>query len=352
MDNKNRLFDCDILNGSDGKACVIAEAGINHDGSVDKAKALIEAAEEAGASCVKFQAFRTEHVSSRYSTSSSYMVDGSKEGESAYELSKRLELSDVSLRDLHRFSNDRGLPWIASFFDEYSLELLVSLDVPVLKVASALITDLPLLKKAAQTSIPLIVSTGMASLDEIDTAVDLLREGGANFIYLMHCISWYPAKAKDMNLRVIDLLQKRYDLPVGLSDHTMGYHVACAARARGVKLFEKHFTLSCEDFGPDHAASLEPEQLSEMIGCINEVGMCLGTGEKQVSEIEMAQRNVFRKSIVAESPIACGTVVKKEHLSVKRPGYGIPPGNILDIVGKRVNRDIGQDECITWEMVE
>ena len=352
MNDNTILFDCDLTNRSDGSACIIAEAGINHDGSIEKAKALIVAAAKAGATCVKFQAFRTEHVSSRYSTSSSYMIDGSKEGESAYELSKRLELNEAAMRELHHFSYAMGLPWIASFFDEYSLEMLVSLDIPVLKIASALITDLPLLKKAAQTSIPLIVSTGMATIEEIDEAVTVLRNNGDQPIFLMHCVSWYPAKAEDMNIRSIDQLERRYGVPVGLSDHTMGSHVACGARARGVKLFEKHFTLSCKDFGPDHAASLEPEELARMITHINEVGMSLGSREKQVTEIELEQRNVFRKSIVARLPIVRGTVIEMKHLSAKRPGYGIPPGKMQDVIGRRVNRDIGQDELIAWEMVE
>lgn len=352
MQQNNRLFNCDLANHSPGKACIIAEAGINHDGRVDKAKALIRAAAEAGATCVKFQAFQTEHVSSRHSISSSYMVAGSKEGESAYELSKRLELHADELVELHRYAGELGLPWVASFFDEYSLALLVSLKVPVLKVASALITDYALLQKAAVAGIPLIVSTGMASLDEIDAAVALLQKNGAPSIYLMHCVSWYPARAEDMNIRIIETLQNRYRLPVGLSDHTLGLHVACAARTLGAKFFEKHFTLSQDDFGPDHGASVDPEELANLIRCIDDVGKCLGTSEKLVSATEMEQRKVFRKSVVACYPIKRGTVLQKMHLTVKRPGLGLPPKELDKLIGRRAAQDIGQDELISWEMLE
>lgn len=348
----NRLFDCNLTNHTDGQACIIAEAGINHDGSLEKAKRLIDAAAEAKATCVKFQAFRTEHVSSKYTVSSSYMIEGSKKGESAYELSKRLEFNAEALAELQRYARQVGIPWIASFFDEYSLEFLVSLKVPVLKVASALINDYPLLAKAAATGIPLIVSTGMASIDEIDAVIDILRSNQAGEVYLMHCVSWYPAAVEDMNIRVIDTLEKRYGIPVGLSDHTMGLHVACAARARGAKLFEKHFTLSRKDFGPDHGASLEPEELKALVQYVGEVGDSLGCGDKNVTPIEIEQRRVFRRSLVARCPIPSGTVITVAHLATKRPGYGVAPKEMDKLVGMRAKQDIAADEPIRWEMVE
>lgn len=348
----NKMFDCELANHTDGKACIIAEAGINHDGSLEKAKRLIDAAAMAKATCVKFQAFRTEHVSSKYTVSSSYMIEGSKKGESAYELSKRLEFNADALTELQGYAQRVGIPWIASFFDEYSLEYLVSLNVPVLKVASALINDHMLLGKAAASRIPLIVSTGMASMDEIDAAIETLRNNKAEEIYLMHCVSWYPAAIEDMNLRVIDTLAKRYHIPVGLSDHTMGLHVACAARARGVKLFEKHFTLSRKDFGPDHGASLEPDELKGLVQYVDEVGKSLGNGEKRVTPMEMEQRKVFRRSLVARCFIPCGTVITTEHLATKRPGHGVAPEKLGELLGAHAKQDIAEDEPIRWEMVE
>ena len=351
MPQPNVLFGCDLTNGSPGPACIIAEAGINHDGSMEKARALIRVAAEANCSCVKFQAFKTEKVSSLGSLSSSYMEEGSHAGETAYDLSRRLELTTSQLGQLCRYAGEAGIPWIASFFDEDSLALLVSLRVPVLKVASGLITDFPLLEKAASANIPLIVSTGMASLDEIDAAVSLLRAVGAPAIYLMHCVSWYPAAVEDMNIRVIDTLAARYRLPVGLSDHTLGSCVAWAARARGAKLFEKHFTLSANAFGPDHAASLEPKQLKEMVAGVQAVGRCLGTGVKVVGPVELDQRRVFRKSVVAACFIPRGTIITREQLAAKRPGFGIPPSRLEEVIGCRARGDIDADAVIDWPML-
>jgi N-acetylneuraminate synthase/N,N'-diacetyllegionaminate synthase len=192
----------------------------------------------------------------------------------------------------------------------------------------------------------------MASMDEIDEAIETLRNNGAREICLMHCVSWYPAAVEDMNIRVIDTLQKRYGIPVGLSDHTMGLHVACAARALGAKLFEKHFTLSRRDFGPDHVASLEPEELKALVRQVDEVGRSLGNGEKRVTPIEIEQRKVFRRSLVARCPIPRGTVITAAHLATKRPGYGIPPKEMDDLIGALAKQDIAADEPIRWEMIE
>ncbi len=238
MKQKNILFGCDITNNTDGRACIIAEAGINHDGSFDKAKKLIEVAANAKCTCVKFQTFKTEEVSSVHSMGSSYMKKGSREGETPYDLSKRLELSYDEQRELFKYSDHLGIPWISSFFDGDSLAFLVELGVPVLKVASGMITDFPLLKEAAKAKLPMILSTGMATMEEIDSTVFFLREHGVKELYLMHCVSWYPADYDDMNIRTVDTLFRRCNIPVGLSDHTLGICVPTGSRARGVKLFD------------------------------------------------------------------------------------------------------------------
>lgn len=348
---KNNIFGKNIMNHSSGSACIIAEVGINHDGNFEKARKLIDVAAKSGCSCVKFQTVTVENMMSVNCGSSSYIEKGSKKGETFFELSKRVGLSYDEHRELFRYSASKGIPWIASFFDKESLDFLVELNVPVLKVASGEITDFPLLKEAAKTKIPMIISTGMATMEEIDETISFLRVNGAGELYLMHCVSWYPADINDMNIRVIGTLFEKYNIPVGLSDHTLGISVATGARARGVKLFEKHFTLSKDDFGPDHSASLEPDELAQMVISIDEVGRCLGSGEKTVSPIELEQRKVHRKSIVAKSDIGLGTVLTKDMIATKRPGTGIPPKYLDEIVGYIVQKDIGKDEVITWEMI-
>jgi sialic acid synthase SpsE len=354
MKQKNILFGKNIMNFTDGDACIIAEAGINHDGSFDKAKRLIDVAAASGCTCVKFQTFRNKKVNSLQADAarSPYMKKGFKENESLFDVGVRLEFSFEEQRELFNYAASVGIPFISSHFDEESLGFLVGLGVPVLKVASGEMTNFPLLKEAAMTGIPMIVSTGMASLDEIDETVSFLQEHGCRELYLMHCVSWYPAKIDDMNIRVIDTLHERYNIPVGLSDHTLGISVSAGARARGVKFFEKHFTISKNDFGFDHSASMEPDELAQMVTFVDEIGRSLGSGEKVVTPIELEQRKVHRKSVVAAAEIKSGTLLTRDMLTTKRPGLGIPPKYIDEVVGYTASKDIGADDVITWEMIE
>jgi sialic acid synthase SpsE len=351
MKQNNILYGHSILNNTPGTAFIIAEAGINHDGNFEKAKKLIDAAAAAKCSCVKFQVFNTPKYMSTNAISASYIEAGSREGEKFYDLSKKFEFTYDEHRELHKYSEKVGIPWIASFFDQESLDFLVELKVPVLKIASGELNDFPLLKSAAETKIPLILSTGMASLDEIDETLKFLKANKAGELYLMHCVSWYPADVDDMNIKFIDTLFENYGLPVGLSDHTLGISVSNAARARGVKFFEKHYTLTNEDFGPDHSASLEPDELAEMVVSIDEVGRCIGNGSKTVTSLELDQRKVHRKSIVAESVIRKGEIITRDKIAFKRPGTGIPPKYFDEILGYMAETEIDKDEVIKWEML-
>ncbi len=349
--NKNRILNFNFLNGTSGDACLIAEAGINHDGNFDKALKLIDIAAAAGCPFVKFQSFITTQYMSVNAISASYIKKGSREGESFYQLSKRFEMSHDEQREMARYARKKNICWISSFFDEGSLELLVELKVPVLKVASGQMNDFPLLKKAVKTKIPLIVSTGMASIKEIDEVVKFLKAERVKELCLMHCVSWYPAKVEDMNIKFIDKLFEKYRIPVGLSDHTLGITTSLAARARGVKLFEKHFTVSKSDFGPDHAASIDGNELKQLMTGLDEAGKCLGTGVKTVTPIEMEQRKVHRKSVVANIPISKGTLITGMMLAAKRPGFGIEPKYLDKLIGYKAVKDIAEDEIIGWDMV-
>ncbi len=346
------LFSKNVMNHTKGETCIIAEAGINHDGDFEKARQLIDVAVKAKCTCVKFQTFNTDRHMSIHSASSSYIEKGSNKGESFFHLAKRLELSYDEQRELFNYAEKVGIHWISSHFDEESLEFLVDLGVPVLKVASGEITNFPLLKKAAKTKLPMIVSTGMASIEEIDEVVAFLKDLNVRQLILMHCVSWYPADVNDMNLKVIDTLLERYKIPIALSDHTLGISIPLAARAMGVKLFEKHFTVSKKDFGPDHGASLAPGELEQMVIGIEEVGRALGDGIKKVTSIEFEQRKVHRKSIVADKKIMAGDVLTEEMITIKRPGMGIQPKYYEEIIGYRAKQDIKQDDVLHWDMIQ
>jgi sialic acid synthase SpsE len=340
------------MNHSDGDAFIIGEAGINHGGSFEKAKKLIDIAVKAQCTAVKFQSFSTDHYMSVNAISASYIVKGSRKNETFYQLSKRFEMSHGEQRELFNYSKRLGMPWISSFFDEPSLNFLAELGVKALKVASGEMTNFPLLKKAAKTKIPLIVSTGMASIQEIEEMVKFLQAEKVKNLFLMHCVSWYPAKVEDMNIKFIDTLFNKYKIPVGLSDHTLGIATSLAARARGVKFFEKHFTYSKAAFGPDHAASIDGEELRNLVVGIEDVGKCLGTGKKTVTPIEYEQRKVHRKSIVAHKAISAGSIIKPEMLAVKRPGLGIEPKYLGKLAGYKAVADIVADQVIEWSMVK
>jgi N,N'-diacetyllegionaminate synthase len=352
MSDKNMLLGYNLLNHTEGSAFIIAEAGINHDGKFDKARKLIDVAVAANCSCVKFQSFKTDNTSSTKAITAPYIEKGSNKNETFYQLSKRLELSFDEQRELSVYSQSQGITFASSHFDEESLEFLVELGVPFLKVASGELTNYPLLKMAAKTGLPIFISTGMASLDEIDDVYQYLKGQGAKQLYIMHCVSVYPADYEMMNVKFIDTLFDKYKTPIGFSDHTLGISVPIGVRARGVKFFEKHYTISTSDFGPDHSASLNPEELKQMVISIDQVGRSLGNGNKVVNPYELEQRMVHRKSIVANRDIKKGQILTQEDLVLKKPGLGIEPKYIDDVIGCKTLVDIELDSCISWDLVE
>ncbi|PIQ89406.1 MAG: hypothetical protein COV72_03425 [Candidatus Omnitrophica bacterium CG11_big_fil_rev_8_21_14_0_20_42_13] len=345
------LFGKDVSNDSPGEALVIAEAGINHDGNFKKALKLVDVAIVAKADAVKFQTFIPAEVISRQAISSSYIKEGSHKGENFLDLAKRLEITFDKQEDIFNYCKKNKIKFLSTPFDEKSLDFLVDLGVEAIKIASGDLTNFPFLEKVSRTRLPVILSTGMASYAEIKEAYKLLLKNRARRIILMHCVSWYPSRIKDMNIRVIDTLHKMSGLPVGLSDHSLGIAVPLAARAKGVKIFEKHFTLNTADFGPDHKASLSPEDLKNMVKGIREVGACLGNGTKRIMPIELKQRLVHRRSLVAARDIASGEILKSEMLKLKRPGTGIAPKYLDRVIGKKTAVDIAQDEVICWNML-
>ena len=336
----------------EGHPCfVIAEAGVNHNGRLDLARKLIDTAKRAGADAVKFQVFSAEEIATRTAEKAEYQRRGTGEG-TQYEMLKRLELSEEDFEKLARHAERRGIIFLASAFGEKGVGLLERLGVPAFKIPSGEITNFPLLKHIAGKKKPIILSTGMSTLQEVEEALRVIRKEGAKEVVLLHCVSNYPAKIEEVNLRAMETLRRVFGLPVGLSDHTVGITIPVAAVALGAAVIEKHFTLSRELPGPDHKASLEPDELLEMVLRIREVEKALGDGVKRPTKSEEIVRRFARRSIVAKADIPKGTVITSSMLDIKRPGIGIEPKYYNVIVGQKVKRDIKKDELLTWEAVE
>jgi len=331
----------------EGEPCfIIAEAGSNHNGSLEQAKKLIDVAAEANADAVKFQIFTAESLYSKYTPEFDYL-----KGKNVYELIKSIETPREWIKELARYCKDKGTIFLASVFDIEAVDILDKY-VPAFKIASFEIVDLELIKYAAEKGKPMIISTGMASLGEIEDAIKAIRFTGNNNIVLLHCNSLYPTPPEVANLKTIETLREAFKLPVGFSDHTLGIHIPIATVGMSACVIEKHFTLDRSLPGPDHSFAIEPDELKEMVMCIKEVEKAKGDGVKEKSKLERGEMYVkARRTIHAKVYIPQGTKIKRDMLIVKRPGYGIKPKFIDVIVGRPARKDIKADEWITWEMV-
>ncbi len=339
----------DRLVGPGEPVFIVAEAGVNHNGQVDLGKKLIDLAKVSGADAVKFQTFSTEKVITKYAEKADYQKLATGPVESQFDMIKKLELSHEEFTELFNHAKKKNIFFLSSPFDRDSVDLLDNLRVPVFKVASGEITNFPLLQYIAGKKKPIILSTGMSTIEETRDAIDTIRKSGVRDIVLLHCITGYPARIEDANLRTIVTLRDKFKLPVGFSDHTLSIAVPVAAVALGAVLVEKHFTLDRNLPGPDHKASLAPDQLKEMIAAIRDVEKALGTGRRKLTEDEEKIKNLVRRSVVARVNIARGEVITESMLDTKRPGTGIHPRHMNMIIGKRARRNIRRDEQIALE---
>jgi N-acetylneuraminate synthase/N,N'-diacetyllegionaminate synthase len=335
-----------------GKPCfIIAEAGVNHNGEFRLAKKMIDAAKNAGADAIKFQIFHAERVVTKTAEKAAYQKKTTGKG-SQYEMLKKLELTEDEFRKLAAYAKKKNIIFLASAFDEESVDFLDELKVPAFKVPSGEITNFPLLMKIAKKGKPIILSTGMSTLGEVADALEVIKKGGTEEIVLLHCVSNYPVKGEEMNLRAMETLKHAFGLPVGLSDHTLGITIPIAAVALGAAVIEKHFTLNRKLPGPDHEASLEPEELKVMVARIKEVEKALGDGIKRPTKSERTIKNVVRRSIVAGVAIPKGAVITKAMLDIKRPGTGLEPIHLEKVLGKIARHQIKKDELITWDKLK
>lgn len=327
---------------------IIAEAGVNHNGDLARAKALVHAAAEAGVDIVKFQTFSADRLTTASAKRAAYQIKNAPGAESQHAMLKRLELTDAMHVELLAHCRRHGIEFLSTGFDVPSLEMLVGLGLERLKVPSGEITNLPYLRYLGGLGKSVIVSTGMATLGEIEDALVALERAGTrrDQLTLLHCTTEYPAPMHEVNLHAMAALASAFGLPVGYSDHTVGIEVPVAAVALGACVIEKHFTLDRTLPGPDHKASLEPSELTAMVRAIRNVELALGDGIKRPSDVEMQNRAVARKSIVAARPIRAGDAFSAENMTTKRPGDGLSPMHWDTLLGRLARRDYAVDEQV------
>lgn len=327
---------------------IIAEAGVNHNGRIDLAKRMIDAAVQANADAIKFQTFAPEKIVSKQAPKAEYQKKTTDRKESQLEMLKKLALDVDAHRELVGYCKKRGIIFLSTPFDLESIDLLNNLGLEIFKIPSGEITNLPYLRKIGSLKKKIIMSTGMADMKEIGKAMQILIEAGASKrnITLLHCNTEYPTPFKDVNLLAMITMQNTLGVRVGYSDHTLGIEMPVAAVALGAKLIEKHFTLDREMEGPDHKASLEPQELEAMVTAIRNVEIALGNGTKKPSSSEVKNRAIARKSIVASREIKKGDVFTEKNITSKRPGTGISPMKWYDVIGRKAKRNFKADELI------
>lgn len=325
---------------------IIAEAGVNHNGSLELAKQLVDKAVWAGADCIKFQTFNSVNLVSKFAKKAEYQKQTTDCNESQYDMLKKLELSHEQFIELQSYCNEKGIEFLSTPFDMESIDFLAGLGVNTWKIPSGEITNYPFLRKIGQRKESVIMSTGMCTLEEVRAAINVLNEFGTEDITLLHCTTEYPAPYNSVNLKAMLTLKKEFRYKVGYSDHTTGIEIPIAAVALGACVIEKHFTLDKNMEGPDHKASLEPDELKKMVQGIRNVEVALGDGIKQPSDAEKKNIEIARKSIVASCDIKKGEIFTENNITAKRPGNGISPMNWKCILSKQAIRNFTMDELI------
>jgi N,N'-diacetyllegionaminate synthase len=327
---------------------IIAEAGVNHNGSIELAKKLIDVAVEAGADAVKFQTFKADKLVSKRAQKADYQKQTTSIDETQYEMLKKLELDENAHRVIISYCKDKGIMFLSTPFDHDSIDLLISFEMPIFKIPSGEITNRPYLRHIGSLGKEVILSTGMASLDEVQDALEVLINAGTSKekITVLHATTEYPCPIDEVNLRAMQTIHAAFGVKVGYSDHTQGIEVPIAAVAMGATVIEKHFTLDRKMDGPDHKASLEPNEIKAMVLAIRHIERALGDGVKKSSKSEQKNISVARKSIFASRPIKMGETFSSNNLIVKRPGNGISPMRWDEIVGNKATRNFSADELI------
>ncbi|WP_296312522.1 N-acetylneuraminate synthase [Winogradskyella sp. UBA3174] len=330
------------------KVIIIAEAGVNHNGNVELAKQMIDIAADSGADYVKFQTFISEKVISKHAQMAEYQKNNTGKSESQLEMVKRLELSHEEHHLLIQHCALKGINFLSTAFDLESIDFLNKLNIALFKIPSGEITNYPYLEKIGSLGKPIIISTGMATMEDIENAINVVTKNGAsiNDITILHCNTEYPTPMHDVNLKAMQTIAERFKVPIGYSDHTLGIEVPTAAVALGATVIEKHFTLDKTLKGPDHKASLGPIELKNMVSAIRNIEKALGNGTKEPTQSELKNKDIARKSIVASKTISKGSLLTEENITTKRPGNGISAMQWPNIIGTIAKKDYLEDDLI------
>lgn len=338
--------------GPEHPCFIIAEAGVNHNGDLALAKELIDVAAEAGADAIKFQTFKAHRVVGSDAPKPEYQKQSTDPGESQLEMLRRLELPEAAYEKLSHLCSKRNLIFLSTPFDRKSVDLLVALDMPALKIPSGEITNWPFLDYVSRQGEPLILSTGMSYMSEVKDAVRIIRLAGCMDLVLLHCVSNYPAQPQDVNLKAMKAMEELFHVPVGYSDHTPGIEVALASVAMGASVIEKHFTLDKGLPGPDHRASLDPRELEGLVRTIRKMETAIGNGLKEPASSEQDNRTIVRRSLFSSREISKGTVLTAGMLEALRPGTGIPPSRMAEVVGRKAGRHLSREHMLAWGDLE
>lgn len=325
---------------------IIAEAGVNHNGSFELAKKMVDAAKEAGVDYVKFQTFNPKKLVSKYAEKAEYQKETTGSDETQLQMLQKLTLTEDNFLSLRDYCREVGIGFISTPFDLDSIDFLETFDMDFWKVPSGEVTNLPYLEAIAKTKRKVVMSTGMCDMNEIQDAIEVLEKNGTTEITLLHCNTQYPTPYEHVNLNAMNSIKDALHKEVGYSDHTQGIEVPIAAVAMGATVIEKHFTLDKNMEGPDHKASLDPTELKQMVRAIRNIEKAIGNGLKEPSSSELANKGVARKSIVASRSIKQGEIFSEENLTTKRPGTGISPMKWYEVIGKAASRDFSEDEII------
>ncbi len=328
---------------------IIAEIGVNHNGSIELAKKMIKSASECGVDAVKFQTFNSKDLVTENAKTANYQEKNTNEN-SQLEMLKKLELTFDDFKELRDYALANNVMFLSSPFDKKSVDLLENLDVPAYKLGSGELNNFELISYVQKMSKPIIISTGMATLEEIKETYDFI-ENKDNLI-ILHCITGYPTSFEEANLNFIKTLQSQFDVPIGFSDHSPGIELPIAAVALGACVVEKHFTTDKTLEGPDHKASLNPEEFKAMVDAIRNVEVAMGDGVRKFSENELEIKKVARKSIIINKDISKDTIIEREMLTIKRPGTGIEPKEINNVIGKKINKDLASGTVLKWEYLD
>ncbi|HAQ4990238.1 N-acetylneuraminate synthase [Enterococcus faecium] len=328
---------------------VIAEIGVNHNGNLDLALKSIDAAKECGANAVKFQTFKTSRLTSKKAKMANYQKQNLEKVESQYDMLKKLELTEEDFFTIKEYCEEIEIDFLSTPFDDQSASFLKELGVEGIKIGSGDLTNIPFLREIDMYGLPVLLSTGMSNIEEVREAIECFQYSP---VTLLHCTSNYPAMSEDINLNALNTLRNEFSLPMGYSDHSLGYEVAICAIAMGAEVIEKHFTLSQDLPGPDHKASLNPEEFKAFVEKIRDAELFLGDGIKRAMPSELSTKDVARKSIVFTSNLEAGMKISKDDITIKRPGTGLAPKYLYEVIGKKIKSDVMTDDVLTEDLLE